>query len=84
MNDNFLNLTLFKYIFRCVYRFLSSRSFRGGLMDRSIFTETGPSMRTGLVPHNPRSGKVGRTNAKILFSQIPLSYACFLLNTSSV
>lgn len=56
MNDNFLNLTLFKYIFRCIYRFFSSRSFSGGLMDRSTLTETGPSMKTGLVPHNPRSG----------------------------
>lgn len=56
MNDNFLNLALFKYIFRCVYRLFSSRSSRGALMDRSIFTETGPNMRTGLVPHNPRSG----------------------------
>lgn len=56
MNDNFLNLTLFKYIFRCIYRFFSSRSFSGGLMDRSTFIETGASMRTGLVPHNPRSG----------------------------
>lgn len=56
MNDNFLNLTFFKYILGVFIGFFSSRSFRGGLMDRSTFTETGPSMRTGLVPYNPRSG----------------------------
>lgn len=56
MSDNFFNLMLFKYIFRCVYRFFFFRLFRGSLMDWLIFIEIGLSMRMGLVFYNLRFG----------------------------
>lgn len=56
MNDNFFNLVLFKYIFRCVYRLFFFRLFRGVLMDWLIFIEIGLNMRMGLVFYNLRFG----------------------------